>query len=294
VIVRPVDALPERGTLGLVDSIELRGGGCALNTASALTRLGLRAAVVGKVGADAFGDFILGALEERGVNASGVIRDTRTPTSASVALVDAAGERTFLHATGANATVSADELGEDPFRGRALHIAGALVLDELDGEPTALLLSEARRRGIGTSVDTVFDARGRWDRLISVLPFCDLVTPGLHEALAITGEEEPGRAARRLRELGAHVAAVTLGADGCYVAADAFEGHVAGFRVEALDGTGAGDAFAAGFLQGMLAGRSLEECARLANAAGGLATRAVGAFEGVGDLAETERLAGLA
>jgi sugar/nucleoside kinase (ribokinase family) len=294
VIVRPVDALPERGTLGLVDSIELRGGGCALNTASALTRLGLRAAVVGKVGADAFGDFILGALEERGVNASGVIRDTRTPTSASVALVDAAGERTFLHATGANATVIADELHEEPFRGRALHIAGALVLDELDGEPTASLLSKARRRGITTSVDTVFDARGRWDRVVPALPFCDLVTPGLAEARAITGEEEPARAAACLRELGARVAAVTLGADGCYVASDTFKGHVSGFRTDAVDGTGAGDAFAAGFLHGLLAGRPLEECARLANAAGALATRAVGAFEGVGDLAETERLAGLA
>lgn len=293
-IVRPVDVLPERGTLGLVDSIALRGGGCALNTASAVAKLGLRAAVVGKVGTDAFGDFILRTLEERRVDASGVIRDSATPTSASVALVDATGERTFLHATGANATLVSGELREEPFSGRALHIAGALVLDELDGDPTASLLSEARRRGIMTSVDTVFDARGRWDRLLAALPFCDLVTPGLAEAHAITGEEEPTRAARRLRELGARVAAVTSGAEGCYVAGESFEGHVAGFRVESLDGTGAGDAFAAGFLFGLLDGRPLEECARLANAAGALATRAIGAFEGVADLVETERLAALA
>jgi sugar/nucleoside kinase (ribokinase family) len=294
VIVRPVDVQPERGTLGLVDSIVLRGGGCALNTASALTRLGLRAAVVGKVGADPFGDFIVGTLEERGVDASGVIRDATTPTSASVVSVDSGGERTFLHATGANAMLTAGEVREKSFGGRALHVAGALVLDRLDGEPTASLLAEARRRGITTSVDTVFDARGRWDRVVAALPFCDLVTPGLAEARAITGEEEPARAAAGLRELGARVAAVTLGADGCYVASDPFEGHVSGFRVNSVDGTGAGDAFAAGFLHGLLAGRPLDECARLANAAGGLATTAVGAFEGVGDLVEMERLAGLA
>jgi sugar/nucleoside kinase (ribokinase family) len=286
--------LPKRGTLALVDSIVLRGGGSALNTASALAKLGLRAAVVGKVGADAFGDFIFRTMEDRGVDASGVIRDATIATSASVALVDATGERTFLHATGANATLTAGELREEPFWGQALHIAGALVLDELDGDPTASLLSEARRRRILTSVDTVFDARGRWDRLLPALPFCDLVTPGLHEARAITGEDEPTRAARRLRELGARIAVVTSGADGCYVASDTFEGHVSGYRVDAVDGTGAGDAFAAGFLHGLLAGRPFEECARLANAAGGLATRAVGAFEGVGDLVETERLAGLA
>src|SRR5438045_3565160 len=56
VVCRPVDELPARGTLGLAAEIELHGGGCALNTASALARLGLRTAVAGKVGADRFGD----------------------------------------------------------------------------------------------------------------------------------------------------------------------------------------------------------------------------------------------
>ena len=83
------------------------------------------------------------------------------------------------------------------------------------------------------------------------------------------------------------VAAVTLGPDGCYVAGEGFDGHVPGFEVEAVDGTGAGDAFAAGFLYGLLAEWPLELCARFANAAGALATTALGAFEGVGDLDRT-------
>ena len=293
VLARPVDALPEPGTLALVDSIDLRGGGCALNTSSALARLGLAAAAVGKVGADPLGDFVLALLEERGVDADGVLRDPSVPTSASVALVDSAGERTFLHVPGANAALRAEELEEAAYAGRALHLAGALVLDALDGEPVAAVLAEARRRGIQTSLDTVFDASGRWERVLPALAHCDLVTPGLPEAEAITGERDPARAAGRLRELGAREAAVTLGGDGCYVSADGFEGHVPGCRVEAVDGTGAGDAFAAGFLYGKLAGWPLERCARFANAAGALATTAVGAFEGVGDLTRTLRLAGL-
>jgi sugar/nucleoside kinase (ribokinase family) len=92
VIVRPVDVL--------------RGGGCALNTSSALAKLGMRAAMVWKVGADAVGNFIRRTLEERSVDASRVLRDATTPTSASVALVDASGERTFLTRPGANATLS--------------------------------------------------------------------------------------------------------------------------------------------------------------------------------------------
>jgi sugar/nucleoside kinase (ribokinase family) len=291
VIARPVDDLPKKGTLGLVDSIALRGGGCALNTASALTRLGLRAAALGKVGADSFGDFVLGLLAERGVADGGIIRDPAVPTSATVALVDSAGERTFLHEKGANAAVRAEELGEAPFASRALHLAGSLVLDALDGEPTAALLAEARRRGLHTSLDTVFDGTGRWDRLLCALPHCDLVTPGLDEARAITGEQDPLCAADRLRELGAAVAAVTLGSGGCAVSG---LGVIPGCRVDAVDGTGAGDAFVAAFLYGRLANRPLDWCARFANAAGALATTAVGAFDGVGDLATTMRLAGLA
>ncbi len=293
VIVRPVVELPEPGTLALVDSITLRGGGCALNTSSALARLGLEVAALGKVGADPLGDFVLGLLAERGVEAGGVLRDPSMPTSASVVLVDSAGERTFLHVPGANAAFRAEEVGEAVYAGRALHLAGALVLDALDGEPLAAVLAEARRRGIRTSVDTVFDASGRWERVVPSLAQCDLVTPALAEARAITGEHEPARAAARLRELGAREAAVTLGEGGCHVSADGFEGHVPGCRVEAVDGTGAGDAFAAGFLYGKLADWPLERCARFANAAGALATTAVGAFEGVGDLTRTLRLAGL-
>ncbi len=292
VICRPVDSLPERGTLGLVDEIDLRGGGCALNTASALARLGLHAAAAGKVGADPFGDFLLALLDERGVDRRAVARDERAPTSASVALVSADGERTFLHLPGANASVRGEELEPDAlYAGRALHVAGALVMDELDGEPCARLLAEARRRGLLTGLDTVYDSSGRWERVLPSLPHVDLFTPGLAEARGVTGEDDPARAAARLRELGAGTVAVTLGADGCYLSGETFEGRVPAPAVEAVDGTGAGDAFAAGMLYARLAGWGLERSARFACAAGALATTALGAYEGAGTLEETAALA---
>src|SRR5215475_2346925 len=112
VVARPIDRAPAPGTLGLVDSIVLRGGGCALNTSSAAARLGLEAAAIGKVGTDPFGNFVLSLLRERGVDDSGVVRDPDVPTSASVALVDSAGERTFLHNPGANDALAPAEVGE--------------------------------------------------------------------------------------------------------------------------------------------------------------------------------------
>jgi sugar/nucleoside kinase (ribokinase family) len=85
--------------------------------------------------------------------------------------------------------------------------------------------------------------------------------------------------------------AITLGRDGCYVSGPAFEGHVPAPNVAEVDGTGSGDAFAAGLIHGTLAGWGLERSARFACAAGALATTAVGAYAGVRGEAETSALA---
>jgi sugar/nucleoside kinase (ribokinase family) len=285
VIARPVDEFPHEGSLDVVDEIDLRGGGCALNAASALVKLGLSAAIAGKVGADAFGEFILDVADQRGIDRRAVVRDQASSTSATVVLVAADGEQLFLHHPGANARLHAEELDHELlFAGRALHIGGALVMDRLDGEPFARILAEAKARGLTTSLDTVWDATGRWERVLPVLPHVDLATPNLSEAQAITGETEPARAAQRLHELGAAEVVLKLGSDGCFVHG---VGRIEPVRVETVDGTGAGDAFAAGLLYGRLAGWPLERAARLANAAGALATTAVGAAEGVCELDET-------
>ena len=291
-IGRPVDALPPRGSLGLLEEIGLRGGGCALNTASALARLGLRAGVAGKVGADPFGDFLLGLLDERGVDRAGVVRDPVAATSASIVLVGGDGERTFLHAMGADGSLRAEELDpERLYAGRCLHVGGALVLEELDGDPLAAILAEARRRGLVTSLDTTWDPSGRWHRVEPLLRHVDLACPSLAEAQAIAGEDDPARVAAWFRARGVGTVALTAGPDGCYADAPGFAGWVPAPRVVAVDGTGAGDAFAAGLLHATLAGRPVEEALGFACAAGALATRTVGAYEGVGDLEETAALA---
>jgi sugar/nucleoside kinase (ribokinase family) len=293
-IARPVGELPDRGSLGLVDEISLHGGGCALNTASALVRLGLSAGVVGKVGDDALGAFLLALLDGRGVDRSGVLTDPTVATSATVVLVDPSGERTFLHLPGASGGLRAEELDRRYlYSGRGLHLAGALVMEALDGEPGARLLAEARSQGVMTSLDTVWDATGRWDRVLPVLPHVDLFAPSLPEGRAITGEEEPAAVASWLRKRGVGAVVLKSGASGCYASGDGFEGAVPGVSVAAVDGTGAGDAFVAGLLYGRLAGWQLERSARFANAVGALATTAMGAFEGVRGVEETLALAGL-
>ena len=161
VVVQAVDELPAGGSLGLVAGVELHGGGCALNVASTLARLGLHASVFGKVGDDALGDHLIHLLDARNVDTHHVLRDSAATTSASVVLVDSAGERTFLHAPGANASLSEDELDLDAlYDARCLHVGGAGLLERLDGEPLARILAGAQARGLTTSLDTAWDASG--------------------------------------------------------------------------------------------------------------------------------------
>jgi sugar/nucleoside kinase (ribokinase family) len=294
VITRPVEELPARGTLALVEDITLRGGGCAVNAASVLARLGLVASVAGKVGTDPFGAFLLGLLDEREVERGAVLEDERLATSATVVLVGPDGERTFLHLPGANAGLRLEELDRTAvLAARALHLAGALVMPELDGDPSARLLSEAKERGVVTSLDTVWDATGRWERVLPCLPHADLFAPNLAEARAISREQDPARVAAWLREQGVGEVALTMGGDGCYASGEGFEGRIPALAVETVDGTGSGDAFSAGLLYGKLAGWTFEESARFANAVGALATTATGAVEGVRDLTHTRAFAGL-
>src|SRR5206468_1284852 len=138
-------------------------GGCAANTGIALARLGVATSVIGKVGRDGFGQFLVDTLTHHGVDAGGVLRDEHVHTSATMVMVHPDAERSFVHYPGANATLTADELHPGRFGGaRILHVAGALLMPAFDGEPTANVLREARGKGLYTSLDTVWDSRGRW------------------------------------------------------------------------------------------------------------------------------------
>jgi sugar/nucleoside kinase (ribokinase family) len=265
-------------------------GGCAVNSGSALAMLGLPVEVIGKVGTDPFGEFIVTVLQQRGVGARGVKRDSETGTSATMVMVDSEGERRFVHYIGANARLSLDDIELEIVRtANILHVAGALVLPGIDGEPTAWLLNEARAAGVITFLDTVWDDTGRWMKLLApCLPHLDYFIPSLPEAQAITGREEPADVAHALLNRGVGTVALKMGADGCLVATQGGEMfHLPAYQVEVVDATGAGDAFAAGFIAGVWHGWTLEKTAQLANAVGALCVTGMGALGGVRSLPET-------
>ncbi|MDP9445023.1 MAG: carbohydrate kinase family protein [Actinomycetota bacterium] len=293
VLAWPVDAMPQRGSLALIDGATPRAGGCALNTATTLARFDLDVTVAGVVGADALGGYLLETITQRGLD-SRIARSVQHPTSTSVVLVASDGERTFLHSPGANACLTEDTFDVDTLASaKAVHLGGSLLMPGLDGEPAARLLEQLRARGVHTSIDSAYDADGRWHRFLPMLAHTDLATVGWAEGQHITGEREPDRIANALHRHGCREVAVKMGPEGSYVSGAGHRGHHAAFPVTAVDGTGAGDAFTAGLLYGRLAGWPLSDATRLATAAGALATTAIGAVEGVGDLSQAIALAGL-
>lgn len=294
-VARPVRRLPAPGQLELVDDIGLHAGGSAVNTGSTLARLGLHVALVGRVGRDGFGDYLEAAARGLGLDTRLLARSDAA-TSATLVHVDADGERAFLHAVGANATLNAADLPLDTLAAagaRALHVAGYYVLPGLEPD-----LPEVFRRattlGLLTSLDTVWDATDRWERVNAALPHTDVFCPGLGEAQRITGQDTPHGALDALLDLGVRrVAAVKMGPGGALLGRpDGTRIHVAAAPVHAVDGTGAGDAFIGGLLAGLLAGDDLARAGQLGCAAGALCVGALGATAGLRDLPTTRALAG--
>jgi sugar/nucleoside kinase (ribokinase family) len=117
--------------------------------------------------------------------------------------------------------------------------------------------------------------------LTELLPEVDIFMPNDHEAGLITGEPDPVRQAERFHALGARTAIVTLGGGGSVVIGDGVRLRAGSFDVPFVDGSGGGDAFAAGYIVGLLDGRDVEGCLRLASALGASCVQAVGTTTGV-------------
>jgi sugar/nucleoside kinase (ribokinase family) len=290
VIGKPVHAIPAPGSLVLVDEMSLHSGGCAANAATALVSLGLPVEVIGKVGSDPFGDFLIDILNERGIGTRGVTRDQRVGTSASMVIVDPDGERRFIHYIGANAALSIQDIDFDLISASSiLHIGGSLVLPGIDGQPTAKILKQAQQAGVITFLDTVWDDTGRWMSLLEPsLAYIDYFIPSLPEAQAVTGFDDPEQIARDLVERGVRNVVLKMGPDGCLAMAGDYQSlRLPAHDVEVVDATGAGDAFAAGFIAGVWQEWSLEKTARFATAVGGMCVTGVGAAGCISSMEDT-------
>jgi len=291
VFVPPLERLPAAGELLATDDFLLQPGGCAANTAIALGKLGVRAAVCGRVGGDLLGDFVERDLRAREIDTSGVRRTEGYGTSKTVIIPVAGEDRRFIHTFGANAALTAGDI-EPAALGAAevVYIGGYLILPSLREGELAERLREARARGTRIVLDVAVPVGQELpaDAASLLLPLADYFVPNLDEARALTGESDPRRQAERFLEHGANTVAIKLGERGAYVRSGETAFEVLAPPVEVVEPSGAGDAFAAGLMVGILEGWELERSVRFASVIGGSACTALGCWAGVFTRAQAE------
>jgi len=281
---KPVKKFPEKGNLVIGQNLTLATGGCATNTSIALQRLGAGTAVIGKVGDDAFGKYVVGHLRDNGVDVSGIRIDPGVSTSFTYVAIFEDGERAFFHTYGGNGIFDIRDIDMDIVKGaKIVHVAGSYVMPTFDGPQTTQFLAGVKKQGIKTSLDTVCtDQVEDWLGLIEdSLPHIDYFLPSLIEARNISGLQKPEDIAKFFLDRGVGMVALKMGLDGVYVASPHEAFHVPIYKVKTVDSTGAGDAFAAGFLRGILEGWSFQESAKLGNATAAFCVQEIGCTTGI-------------
>jgi ribokinase len=263
-------ALPGPGETVAGGSFERHGGGKSANQAVAAARLGARVRVVAAVGDDDLGAEAVALLEAEGIDVAGIARLAGRPTGVALIVVDAAGENQIAVASGANAELDAGAV-ERALRGAA---AGVVLLGlEVPDAPVLAGARAAREAGLEVLLNPA-PARPLPDELLDLSP---LLTPNLAEARSLAGEDDPETAARALVARTRAPVVVTLGADGALVLdGDTLE-RIAAPRVEAVDTTGAGDAFNGALACELAGGSRLLDAVRSAVAVAAESTRAAGA-----------------
>lgn len=283
----------EEGPLRHANSFSMKFGGAESNVAIGLSRLGHRSRWISRLGEDEFGDAIASFIRGEGVDVSYVTRDTLAPTGVFFKEFRRLNDtRVYYYRKDSAATkMSAELLPEAAIQdAKYLHITG---ITPALGESCRLTLEKAIRIAKKNGTKIVFDPNIRlkiWTDEAEARHFItkyasesDIVLPGVAEAKFLFGSHTPEEFVDQFHELGVETVIMKLGKEGSIISAPSVpKKRVPGFFVErVVDPIGAGDAFAAGVLSGLLDGLPLEAAARLGNAMGAMVTMVNGDAEGL-------------
>jgi sugar/nucleoside kinase (ribokinase family) len=279
----PISHLPAEGELVLADRLVLTIGGCAANVAIDLVKLGVSAAVVGRVGGDVFGRIVADMLRESRVDVSALQISPELETSQTLIVNVAGQDRRFIHTFGANAALRAADVPlERVATSRVLYLGGYFLMAGMQQDELIPVFDAARRAGAKTVLDVVTPGPADYlPRLEKILPYVDVFLPNDHEAELILGEKDALLQAESFHQMGARTVIITKGDRGSVLVADGVRLRAESYRMPFVDGTGGGDAFAAGYIDGLLRGLDEEGCLRIGSAVGASCVRAIGTTTGV-------------
>ena len=292
ILVKPV--LPEfiGRDSAEVEHIGLAGGGDAFNVASNLAALGVPVSLASRAGNDELGAWLLNKVRARGINDHIPLLDGAR-TSTSVVAIRPDSERTFLLYRGACHTMPQEDVTDAMLARHDIFYLGSAFdlpgMDKCNG--IATLLERARRQGLFTVLDLTTDLTpAHLDILKPALPWVSLFMPSRGEALGLTGKTNPADAARVFQSMGCGSVVVKLGAKGCLVLTDENCTTHPAYPARVVDTTGAGDAFVAAFIAGLVKGLPMETCARLGNAAGSVCVTVIGANGALQNFEQLEKI----
>ncbi len=272
-----------------VKEVRLSCGGDALNEAVVLARFGKQVELVTKVGNDDAGKQVLAFLSSAGVDTGCVKIEDGLETGANLVLVDARGERYFLtNPHGSLRRLARQDI--EPYLDDAAGLvcfAGMFVSPLLDIPAMEQVFCRIKSKpGRVLAADMTKAKNGeRLEDLKCLLPYLDYLFPNEAEIALLTGDKDAERNARLLVEAGVGCAVIKCGSRGCLIHTRTGAYRIPAYPVrEAVDSTGAGDCFAAGFLWALSEGMELEECGRFACAAASCAVEQLGATAGLRSL----------
>jgi ribokinase len=275
-LVAHAERLPREGEVLTISNLGLFAGGKGANRAVAASRLGARATLIGAVGADILGDFLVQSLESNGIDITLLKRDpSRTTGCSFIALMPSGNNASFVDPA-ANLCLRPSDIERAK---ELIEQADALCCDlEVPLETVEAALGLARKAG----KLSVLDAGPPRYCPREVLELADVASPNQAEIESMTGCQVSGRdsareAAQKLLELGARTVVLKLGSDGSMLVTRSRWGHFPAPKVQALDPTAAGDAFTAALTVKLADGTPIEQAITYANFAGALAVTKLGA-----------------
>lgn len=276
------DVVPEFGQVEKIveDYFLEMGGSCSIFACQA-AKLGLRVAILGKVGKDQFGELILNRMQESGVDTQYVEIDAGLKTGCGIALCKPDGDRAIMTYMGTINVLTEGDV-QDEWLALAQHLHhGSYYLHTGLRPGIPNIFRRARDLGLTISLDTNWDPEGRWgEGLAEAIRMVDIFFPNEQEAMRIANAEGIQEAVRELHNLGAKIVAVKQGAKGAIVSDGKNIQHCSVEPVTGGDSVGAGDSFDAGFLAGWLGGFSLEQALKIGCACGRSVASQVGGVKG--------------
>ncbi|MBR2539750.1 MAG: carbohydrate kinase family protein [Mogibacterium sp.] len=278
-IIRGFDPEPVSATGYRAGTGSLNVGGDAVNEVMAAAKLGLRTAILCSVGNDTAGRAITDSLEAAGVDTRLILHSDEHPTPITTIFVKEDGNRVSITNT-AHSYNFHPELMPDAFTDTRALILGSLFRAPFnDPEVIHKVLTAAKQKGILVFADTKLPnfRRLSLDDISDSLPMIDYITPNEDEARYYTGKDDPESMADVLLAAGAKNVIIKLGGKGCFMKNKDAAYRIPAHSIDAIDATGAGDNFIAGFASEILRGSTCEEALRFANACGAICTTMVGA-----------------